>query len=326
MKIATFVLALAILPIVARAHHSLAEYDRTSIFEIEGELVAVRWRNPHVMFTVRVAGLNGQLQDWELESSAVYVVERSGVQESLFAGGGHVKAAGWRSPDRSAMRVTNLLLPSGEEILLTGVVGNRWSDDYSGGRLAGERVDRADLDLYRVWSIEDLGKYSQSVQQSEVQLTATGQQKMAAEFTLDLCSPQGMPSIMQNPLPIEFINNGDTINIRLVSFGVVRTIHMGGASSVELMPLSDLGYSVGRRTGDTLEVRTTRVGWPYYDDLGTPQTNNVEIMERFSLLDGKSRLSYRQTVSDPASFLEPLTTSWDWVDIGEDQVEVTECE
>ena len=153
MKLATFILALAVVPMVVRAHHSSAEYDRSAIHEIEGELVAVRWRNPHVMFTLRTVGPNGQAQDWELESSAVYVVERSGVQESLFAGGGHVIAAGWRSPDRTAMRVTNLLLPNGEEILLTGVIGNRWSDDFSGGRLAGERVDRADRDLYRIWSI-----------------------------------------------------------------------------------------------------------------------------------------------------------------------------
>ena len=149
---------------------------------------------------------------------------------------------------------------------------------------------------------------------------------MASPFDLDPCVPQGMPSIMQNPLPVEFIDNGDKINLRLTSFGVLRTIHMDGESSRDSIPVSNLGYSVGRRRGDTLEVRTTRVGWPYYDDIGTPQTESVEIMERFSLADGKSRLMYSQTVTDPQSYLEPLTTSWNWVDIGEDNVAVTGCE
>ena len=49
------------------------------------------------------------------------------------------------------------------------------------------------------------------------------------------------------------------------------------------IPLSDLGYSAGRWVGDTLEVRTTRVGWPYVDDDGRPQSTNVEILERFAL-------------------------------------------
>ncbi len=37
------------------AHHSVAGYDRTTLHEIEGTLVDVRWRNPHVTFIVRVS-------------------------------------------------------------------------------------------------------------------------------------------------------------------------------------------------------------------------------------------------------------------------------
>lgn len=325
MKFATFVLTLSVLPMAVHAHHSFAIYDRSVIHEIEGELVDVRWRNPHVTFTVRSAGSDGQLQDWEIEAAAVYVVERSGVQESMFDGVEYVKAAGWRSPDRSAMQVTNLLLPGGKEILLSGNASNRWSDDFAGGQLAGERVDRADLDLYRVWSIENFGRYGRSVEQSEIRLTEAANARMTA-FELDVCQPQGMPAIMQNPLPIEFIDNGETIDLRLNSFGVLRTIHMDDEPPDEAMPASELGYSVGRRVGDTLEVRTTRVGWPYYDDTGTPQTDSVEIVELFTLVDDKTRLNYSQTVTDPDSFLEPVTVSWYWADIGEDQLQITGCE
>lgn len=38
----------------ALAHHSVAEYDRSTRHEMQGTLVGVRWRNPHVTFTVRV--------------------------------------------------------------------------------------------------------------------------------------------------------------------------------------------------------------------------------------------------------------------------------
>jgi hypothetical protein len=326
MKFATIVLTLSVLPMAAYAHHSFAIYDRSVIHEIEGALVAVRWRNSHVTFTVRTESSDGQLQDWEIEAAAVYVVERSGVQESMFDGVEYVKAAGWRSPDSTTMQVTNLLLPDGKEILLTGNASNRWSDDFAGGQLAGERVDHSDRDLYRVWSIENIGSYGRSVQQSEIRLTETASARVAADIQHDVCQPQGMPAIMQNPLPIEFIDNGETIDLQMNTFGVVRTIHIDGEPNYDAIPLSDLGYSVGRRVGDTLEVLTTRVGWPYLDDNGTPQTESVEITERFSLVDNKTRLNYSQTVTDPESFLEPVTVSWYWADIGEERVEITGCD
>ena len=50
---------------------------------------------------------------------------------------------------------------------------------------------------------------------------------------------------------------------------------------------------------------------------GTPQTDGVEILERFALDDDAARLNYTMTVSDPASFLEPVILAWRWIDIGE---------
>jgi hypothetical protein len=91
------------------------------------------------------------------------------------------------------------------------------------------------------------------------------------------------------------------------------------------VPLSDLGYSVGRWIGATLEVRTTRIGWPYVDDDGRPQSQNVEIVERFSLLNDARLLRYTQTVTDPASLVEPMTVSWDLVDAGEKSIEPMGC-
>ena len=32
----------------AFAHHASVEYDRSMLHEIEGELISVRWRNPHL--------------------------------------------------------------------------------------------------------------------------------------------------------------------------------------------------------------------------------------------------------------------------------------
>ena len=44
---------------VAFAHHSNAEYDRSVLHEIEGEIVSVRWRNPHIAFEVATTNEDG---------------------------------------------------------------------------------------------------------------------------------------------------------------------------------------------------------------------------------------------------------------------------
>jgi len=324
MKLAFVAIALAALPVLAGAHHSLADYDRSEIREIEGELIDVVWRNPHVRFTVRAPGPDGRLRDWELETSTVYVLGRLGLDGSRFAESGHVRAAGWASRTQPAMRVTNMLLPNGTEVLLAGADGNRWSDEYA-GELVNMRVNRAERDFFRVWSIENPGTYGRTLEQSEIRLTEAAQASIDGGAQIDPCVPQGMPGVMYNPNPIELVEGSDSIELRMTSFGVVRTIHMVDGAS-ETVPPSALGYSVGRRVGDTLEVRTTRVSWPYFDDNATPQTENVEMLERFSLADGKSRLTYNLTVIDPGTFIDPIMASWEWIDIGEESLGENRCE
>jgi hypothetical protein len=46
------------------------------------------------------------------------------------------------------------------------------------------------------------------------------------------------------------------------------------------------------------------VNWPYYDTIGTPQSNAVEITERFALSGDQTRLDFLITVRDPP--LSPL--------------------
>lgn len=97
---------------------------------------------------------------------------------------------------------------------------------------------------------------------------------------------------MLNPLPMGFVDRGDRIDLQHTSFSVTRTIHMANQRDPEGVAPSDLGYSVGRWVGDTLEIRTTRIGWPYIDDDGRPQSENVEVIEQFALLSDGSLLRY----------------------------------
>jgi hypothetical protein len=326
MRLAAAMLGLSILSAPAAAHHSNAEYDRSVLREFEGELVEVRWRNPHVMFKLRVQSEPGKVQDWELTGLPISLLEKAGLTESSFTVGEPVKVAGWVSRTRASMLASNILLPTGEEALFYPQSRLRWSSQQSGGRWTRESVSRDQRGLYRIWSVADLGAYIKAAQGVEFRLTPAAQAKMTPAPRLDPCLPQGMPGTMLNPLPMQFIDRGSHIDLQLTTFEVLRRIDMTVPQNLESAPFSDLGHSAGRWVGDTLEVRTTRVGWPYVDDDGRPQSEDVEIVERFSLVDDGSRLRYTQTVTDPESFVEPMTVSWDLVDVGDVRIEPVRCD
>ena len=129
------------------------------------------------------------------------------------------------------------------------------------------------------------------------------------------CIPRGMPSLMNNPLPVEFFDQGDSILMRLEEWDVERTFYLGNASAAETQPETPLGYSVGYWEGNTLVVTTTRITGEYFDDRGVPQSESAEIVERFMLSEDEQRLDYESIHTDPATFTEParLTGHWDWV-------------
>ena len=327
MKIAVAILGTLVLCIQGWAHHSFADYERGEVREFEGELVDVRWRNPHVVFTVRIVEPNGEAMDWQLETGAFYLLERRGLEEAMFPVNERVRVAGSASATRAGrMQVSNMLLPSGEEVVFSGRGSPRWTDASVAGGWNSEIVDRRHLGLFRVWSLENLGTYSPAVQSMSDQFAAAMRAEPAPAPELDPCLPMGMPPAMISPLPVEFVDRGDTIELRLTGFGNVRSIELAPVDDPESVPLSDLGYSAGSWTGQTLEVRTTRIGWPYLDDEGRPQSEAVEIQEQFALLDEGDRLRYSKTIIDPETLTQPVTVSWDWIDIGEESLGSVQCE
>ena len=127
------------------------------------------------------------------------------------------------------------------------------------------------------------------------------------------CEAPGMPNAILNPYPIEFVDSGDSIQIRIEEWDAVRTVHMNAGADAQMPAPSPYGYSVGRWEGDTLIVETTQINWPYLDDKGAPQSENVSIVERFTLSDNNTRLSQQIVVTDPEYLTEPAIWDAEWV-------------
>ena len=129
------------------------------------------------------------------------------------------------------------------------------------------------------------------------------------------CIPAGMPEAMMQPFPIEFIDRGDTIILKIEEWDNSRTIHLNADPEADV-PYSRMGYSVGRWEGDTLIVETDRINYPYFNDQGIPQSDAVKIIERFTLNAQDARLDWTAILTDPGTFTEPVTMAgmhWEWI-------------
>ena len=68
----------AVLP--ARAHHSYANYNMSTLVEMEGTVKQVHWIFPHVAIYVEIEDEQGQVQMWAMGASSPPGVEEAGVR------------------------------------------------------------------------------------------------------------------------------------------------------------------------------------------------------------------------------------------------------
>ena len=300
----------------SHAHHSLNTFEQSPIV-LEGELLGVNWRNPHVTFQLRVVDEDGEEAQWRMEAHSVFNLQRGGVTRDLIPLGETVRVVGRKSnlTDRR-MIVDRMQLPDGRELTL-------WAGLFSTFEDAPRLQDAASENrgIFRVWTVarEDVAR---AVTQTN-NLPLTGQAIAARASWDDLdnyavrCEAPGMPAMMLTQNPLEFVDEGPIIRVRTEYYDLVRTVHMDRDEVPADSEYSHLGYSIGRWEGDDLVVETTRINWPWLDNRGTPLSDELRVIERFSLSDDQSGLAFRIEMIDPETFTEPAILSGNWLALGD---------
>jgi len=300
------------------AHHSGSEYDRTTV-EIEGTLVELVWQNPHVHFGVRTTDKDGKTAVWDIEANSLSILRRTDANPDNLKLGDRIKVAG--APSRQTpnkMWASNILPANGREVVLGPGIKPRWKGAADGEKSTwfdgGTDADKA-AGIFRVWST----KFNEpgGLWRRDYPLTDAARKKHAAfnpltDTVAPGCRPKGMPTIMEQPYPLEFVRKGDTILLRMEEYDTVRTIDMKGAGGQR--PRTLLGSSQGRWEGDTLVVTTTGIAWSYLDSSGVPLGPSASIVERYMPTPDGTRLTLRMTVTDADTFTQPveLQRSWVW--------------
>ena len=183
-----FAIVLSICCSSASAHHSFSRFDASRMVEVEGELLSLSWRNPHIRFKIREIDDSGEEIIWDLESHSVSILRRTNGSPEGLKTGDKIRIAGWPTVRTSTeIFVHNLMLPDGREIVFGAAAKPRWSTgDVVGDKTqwltAGTASDESGRNgLFRVWSTY-LGPGSSFVSfwSREYPLTEIGQRRQDA--------------------------------------------------------------------------------------------------------------------------------------------------
>ena len=316
---------------VAHAHHSTTHFS-DDVIEMEGTLVELKWRNPHVYFYLEVEE-DGDKTIWEMEAGTIYMIGRAGVTKDMFTVGEKIRVAGNKS-DVYADKfwLTNVMGQDGKEILVVANGQARWAEEVIGGRgqwtnqafvQQGEAVEAQGI--FRVWSpaTRDVQPLVSGPPANRLSDIATPAAYKAAQswdpYAFDdACEIPGLPRVFFGPHPHQFIQDGDNVKILGEEFHVTRLVHMNTDVNPQDQPMNPMGYSVGHWEDDnTLVIETTRINYPYMNLGGIGQSEQVKLTERYVLSDDESQVDYEIIVSDPTMITEPYVQRGVWVDIGE---------
>jgi hypothetical protein len=326
----------AVLSGSAAAHHSQAGiFDSRETIEVTGVIKSISWRNPHGQILLNVTNPDGTVVEWDAETASIAVLRNRGFEPSAVVVGDRVTIAGAPSVrGRNEILARSMLLSSGYEFTFGSA--QAYFPEGKAGRIVGRASIQADVavatakadGIFRVWSTIMSDPAAFPMFKGGYPLTEAGRAGLAQwnprDNSLLKCGTKGTPLIMISPLPMEFVRDGDKIILRLEEYDTVRTIHM----SQDAQPPAEhtlLGFSRGRFEGNTLVVETDHIAAGYFDHEGTPMSDQIKVIERFTPNADYTRLDYTLTTIDPVNFERPFDLTRYYVWKPENTVHPYEC-
>jgi hypothetical protein len=122
------------------------------------------------------------------------------------------------------------------------------------------------------------------------------------------CVPPGMPGVMTQPYPIEFLFTPGKVTILIEAYMQIRHIYTDGRKHPDDPDLTYLGHSIGRWEDKTLVVDS--VGFtpdtPLGGNMGNRHSEKMHIVERIRLVN-PDQLEISTTIDDPEALAQPFT-------------------
>jgi hypothetical protein len=122
------------------------------------------------------------------------------------------------------------------------------------------------------------------------------------------CLPPGMPGIMGQPYPMEFLMTPGQVTILIEAYNQIRHIYTDGRKLPDDPDPTFHGTSVGRWEGDTLVVDTVGFSPTTQIANGVPHSDKMRIVERFRLADPDT-MTIDTTITDPEALTMPFVSN-----------------
>lgn len=136
----------------------------------------------------------------------------------------------------------------------------------------------------------------------------TASNNMFAEPELH-CYLSGVPHIMYIQFGFQIIPTPANMVFAWDFMGAYRNVYMDGRPHIHPDIKLFMGDSLGKWEGDTLVVDTTNQnGITWFDTAGTFHSNQIHVVERFTMTDANT-IRYEATVEDPVAFTAPMKLS-----------------
>jgi hypothetical protein len=101
IRLLTITAALAVaLTVPAWAHHSLVDYDKTTVVTLKGTITEIQWMNPHALTTVRITNPDGSFTTMQVEMAAPAALIKKGLEKVYLKVGDPVTFEVWRPNNR----------------------------------------------------------------------------------------------------------------------------------------------------------------------------------------------------------------------------------
>lgn len=364
-----FLLAMLILPGSTSAHHSFfGRFDNSSHMELEGVVTDLHWENPHIHIFLDVTNADGSVTKWDLESGSPTLMQRAGIPRDSLKEGMTIRVAAWPPlTDKVEAFATNILLPDGQELVVQTGQDAYFKDEFIGDfsyrfRTEGDR-SHPEWGIFRMWTFTGADGFlfpesiNRDYDMTQYPLTDAAREVLenfdiARDNPTNNCQPKGMPLIMEQPLPMEIVRDGNDVVLRIEEYDLTRTIHMGEDAAPPGTPYTLLGYSWGwwepsageepsankEPSADedeanspwtaqsTLVAHTSHIGFPWLNQRGIPLSRAAEIEERFTMIEDGAFMDYEMTVTDPVNLTTPVHLSKKWIHVPGVEILPFECD
>ncbi len=139
----------------------------------------------------------------------------------------------------------------------------------------------------------------------------------ANDTNLD-CHPYDFVRAATNPLPLQFISNGDTLTIRYEEWNRERTIYMDGRAFPSALEPTSLGYSIGHMDDGTLVIETRGLVASTYAPItinaAGGHSDQLSGVERYTITPGETPvLTLELTLTDPGTLTAPYVYYKRWI-------------